>query len=224
MDGLDQLILLLPIFLFSVVAHEYAHARVAVAQGDPTPAAAGRLTLNPLPHLDLVGSLLVPAALWLLPGSFLFGWAKPVPVDAENYDDVRRGDILVSLAGVGANFALAGVLVAAAGLVARAAPALPWAAGTAEAVRSALRMGVFFNLLLGVFNLLPVPPLDGSHVMYRLLPGHLRHRYRRLGRYGVLLLLALFFVPGLMEALLAPVGALMDGADALIGLLARGRA
>ncbi len=219
MEGLDQLVLLLPIFLFSVVAHEYAHARVAVWQGDPTPAAAGRLTLNPLPHLDLVGSLLVPAALWLAPGSFLFGWAKPVPVDAGNFDDRTRGDVLVSLAGVTANFLLAGALVLAAGGLARSGTSLPMAPGTLETVRSAVRMGVFFNLLLGVFNLLPVPPLDGSHVMAHLLPGELATRYRELGRYGILVLLGLFFLPGAMEVLLAPVWALMDGADALIVLL-----
>ena len=219
MNGLDQLILLLPIFLFSVVAHEYAHARVAVWQGDPTPAALGRVTLNPFPHLDLVGSLIVPAALWLMPGSFLFGWAKPVPVDAENFDDYTRGDILVSLAGVSANFLLAGVLVLAAGGLARSGAALPMTAGTLDTVQSAVRMGIFFNLLLGVFNLIPIPPLDGSHVMVHLLPDELGARYRELGKYGLLLLLALFFLPGTMEALLSPVWALMEGADALILLL-----
>lgn len=219
MNGLDQLIVLLPIFLFSVVAHEYAHARVAVWQGDPTPAALGRVTLNPLPHLDLVGSLLVPAALWLMPGSFLFGWAKPVPVDAENFDEYTRGDILVSLAGVSANFLLAGVLVLAAVGLARSGTTLPMAAGTLDTVQSAVRMGIFFNLLLGVFNLMPVPPLDGSHVMVHLLPDELAARYRELGKYGLLLLLALFFLPGTMEAVLSPVWALMGGADALIALL-----
>lgn len=219
MDGLDQLILLLPIFLFSVVAHEYAHARVAVWQGDPTPAALGRVTLNPLPHLDVVGSLIVPAALWLMPGSFLFGWAKPVPVNAENFDESTRGDILVSLAGVTANFLLAGALVLTAGGLARSGASLPMAPGTLETVRSAVRMGVFFNLLLGVFNLLPIPPLDGSHVMYHLLPDELGSRYRQLGKYWVLLLLALLFLPGAVETVLAPVWVLMDGADAVIALL-----
>lgn len=219
MNGLDQLILLLPIFLFSVVAHEYAHARVAVWQGDPTPAALGRVTLNPLPHLDLVGSLIVPAALWLMPGSFLFGWAKPVPVNAENFDEYTRGDILVSLAGVTANFLLAGVLVLAAVGLARSGAALPMTAGTLDTVQSAVRMGIFFNLLLGVFNLLPVPPLDGSHVLIHLLPDQLAARYRELGKYGLLLLLALFFLPGMMEAVLSPVWALMEGADAVIALL-----
>lgn len=219
MDGLDQLILLLPIFLFSVVAHEYAHARVAVWQGDPTPAAVGRVTMNPFPHLDLVGSLIVPAALWLMPGSFLFGWAKPVPVNAENLDDHPLGDILVSLAGVTANFALAAVLVLAAGALARSGTSLPMAAGTLDTVQSAVRMGIFFNLLLGVFNLIPVPPLDGSHVLYHLLPEELGARYRELGKYGLLLLLGLFFLPGAVEALLSPVWALMEAADALIVLL-----
>lgn len=219
MDGLDQLILLLPIFLFSVVAHEYAHARVAVWQGDPTPAALGRVTLNPLPHLDLVGSLLVPAALWLMPGSFLFGWARPVPVDAENFDEYRRGDILVSLAGVTANFLVAAALLMVAVGLARSGSVLPMASGTLDTLLSAVRMGIFFNLLLGVFNLIPVPPLDGSHVLYHLLPVELGERYRQLGKYGMLLLIGLLLLPGLMETMLAPVWALMDGADALIVLL-----
>lgn len=219
MNGLDQLVLLLPIFLFSVVAHEYAHARVAVWQGDPTPAALGRVTLNPFPHLDLVGSIIVPAALWLMPGNFLFGWAKPVPVNAENFDDRARGDVLVSLAGVTANFLLAGALVLAAGGLARSGASLPMAAGTLDTVQSSVRMGIFFNLLLGVFNLIPVPPLDGSHVMAHLLPDELAARYRELGKYGLLLILALFFLPGAMEAVLSPVWALMEGADALILLL-----
>lgn len=219
MENLDQLVLLLPIFLFSVVAHEYAHGRVAAWQGDPTPAAAGRLTLNPIPHLDLVGSVLVPVALWFMPGSFLFGWAKPVPVDAENFEDGARGDVLVSLAGVTANFLLAGALTLAAAALAAAGTSLPLGPETLEALRGAVRLGIFFNLLLGFFNLLPVPPLDGSRVAVHLLPPGLAERYREVGRYGVLLLVALFLFPGLLDVLLAPVRGLMLGADAVIGLL-----
>lgn len=210
------LLLLLPVLIGSVVAHEYAHARVAVWQGDPTPARHGRVTWNPLPHLDLFGSFLVPVFLWMSGSGFLFGWAKPVPVVPENFREPRRGDILVSLAGVTANFALAVGLVGAAILLAWAAPPAAGDAGIVAALGRMARVGIWLNLLLGVFNLLPIPPLDGSHVLYHLLPPRLGARYREAGRYGMLLLLALFFVPGALDAALWPVDALAGLADDLI--------
>lgn len=214
------LLLLLPILLLSVVAHEYAHARVAVWQGDPTPEEHGRVTLNPIPHLDLVGSFLVPAFLWASSTGFLFGWAKPVPVEPRNFHDVRRGDILVSLAGVTANFLLAGAFVLATVVVLRAVAGPGVAAGgwADEVVRMA-RFGIWINLLLGIFNLVPVPPLDGSHVLYHLLPPEVGARYREAGRYGMLLLVALFFVPGALDVVLWPVDALTRLANELIALL-----
>lgn len=219
MSGLETLVLVLPVLLFSVVLHEWAHARAAVAQGDPTPAMLGRLTMNPVPHIDPIGSLLVPAALWLLPGGFIFGWAKPVPVNPRNYRSFRRGDILVSLAGVTANFVLA--LVCAllfAGLLRARAAGLELGAA-AGPLRSMLRFGIFINVILGGFNLLPIPPLDGSHVLYHLLPPGTGARYRELGRYSVLLLLLVFLFPPLLDAVLLPVrfltGLFMDLAFAL---------
>lgn len=211
------LLLLLPVLLVSVVAHEYAHARVAVWQGDPTPAEAGRVTLNPIAHLDLVGSFLVPAFLWLSSTGFLFGWAKPVPVVPRNFRDYRKGDILVSLAGVTANFLLAAVFVLATMVVLWLEPAGD--AGIAGHAERLARFGIWINLLLGVFNLVPVPPLDGSHVLYHLLPPDLGARYRETGKYGMLLLVALFFVPGALGVVLWPVDALAGLAYDLIALL-----
>ena len=208
--SISLLLVLMPVLLFSVVAHEWAHARVAVAQGDSTPVEAGRLTLNPIPHLSLFGSLVVPAVLWLAPGGFIFGWAKPVPVDPEQYRDTRRGDILVSLAGVTANFVLVGVGIAAWAAAAPLASADGSLAALGGTVQQMARFGVLLNLILGVFNLVPIPPLDGSHVLYRLLPERLAERYLEVGRYGVLLLVAAFLFPEMLDVVFEPVRVL-DG-------------
>lgn len=206
MERLGTLLLVLPALVVSVVAHEWAHARVAVWQGDPTPREAGRLTLNPIPHLDLWGSFLVPALLWVTPGMFIFGWAKPVPVDPGRFREPRRGDVLVSLAGVTANFLLVGAFVVLMALAARAGAggSGPLAAG-ADGLRRMARYGIFLNAVLGVFNLVPVPPLDGSHVLAHLLPRELRDGYRRLGRYSFVLLILIMFVPEILDVVLYPV-------------------
>lgn len=212
-----ELLLILPILVLSVILHEYAHARVAVAQGDRTPAAAGRVTLNPIPHFDPLGSLLVPVGLWVASGgTALFGWARPVPVNPANYEDRQRGDLLVSSAGVVTNFLLAAffvVWVIACVHMERAAPAF---ADVIGAARRTGEFGILINLLLGVFNLVPIPPLDGSHLFYYLLPRRFRDRYQSWGRYGMLLLLAILFVPGAFDVVLWPVWRLYELAGLLI--------
>lgn len=218
MEAARTFLLFLPVLLVSVVAHEYAHARVAVAQGDPTPADAGRLTLNPFPHLDPIGSLLVPVALWFSGAGFLIGWARPVPVDPGNFREYRRGDLLVSAAGVATNFALAGACVVLVVALLHLGGAEP--GGVVDTARRMARFGILLNLLLAVFNLIPIPPLDGSHLVYHALPPELGRRYLSLGRYGFLFLLVLVFVPGVLGALLAPVWVLDGWAQALIRLLA----
>lgn len=221
MGRVATLLFYLPVLLLSVTVHEYAHARVAVGQGDPTPELQGRLTLNPLRHLDPFGSLLVPLLLYLSQAGFLFGWARPVEVNPHRYEDPRRGDILVSAAGVVANFALALVFLMS---VVGAVHLLRALDGEAAAVLAygaeMARFGVALNLLLAVFNLLPVPPLDGSHLLYHALPPGLGARYREVGKYGVLLLVAAFFVPGLLGVLLYPVRVLDGWAETLIRTLA----
>ena len=204
-----ELLLFLPPLLLAVVVHEVAHAWMALRQGDDTAARLGRLTLNPLRHLEPFGSFLVPLALWATNAPFLFGWARPVPVDPRNFRDYRRGDVLVSLAGPASNFVLgAASIVAAVAFVwlGRVAPPIE---GSAAFLADMARFSVFINVLLGIFNLLPIPPLDGSHVLYHLLPPDLGRAYRHAGRFGILLLVGLFLLaPGLFEVLLWPVTAI----------------
>ena len=201
-----ELLLIGPVLLFSVVVHEVAHAWQALREGDPTARDLGRITLNPLPHLDPVGSLLVPLALYFLPGDFLFGWAKPVPVNPRNYRDYRSGDIRVSLAGIASNLCLAALCALALATVV-ALRGLPFFSGSiGVTIVEIASYGIFINLILAYFNLIPLPPLDGSHVLYHLLPPAAGARYRQMGRYGVtLLFLTVVMFPGAFAALLSPV-------------------
>ena len=219
MGPASNILLFAPILLFSVVIHEYAHARVALAEGDDTALMLGRVTLNPLRHIDPIGTVLVPLGLWAMQAGFLFGWARPVPVNPRNFRNYRRGDIRVSLAGVAANFGLAIVCTLIAIVLVRIQDAAGASAVTTALVRMA-RFGILFNLILGVFNLVPLPPLDGSHVLYHLLPPALGARYRELGRFSFVFLAAILFVPGLLDAIFYPVGVLMAAADRMIELFA----
>jgi len=172
------LILRLPVVLFSLTLHEFMHGWTASKCGDDTAQRAGRLTLNPLPHLDPIGTL----CLMFAP----IGWAKPVPVNPANYRHRRRDEILVSGAGVAANFGLAVALA----LVVRL---LVWQGiwpteGPAAVVWEMLIVGISINFALAVFNLLPIPPLDGSHILENLLPPAAAIRYAEMRRYGMYLL------------------------------------
>ena len=214
------MLLLLPVLLFSVVVHEVAHAWVARREGDDTAERLGRITLNPIPHLDLVGSILVPALLHFTGASFLFGWAKPVPVNPNNFREPVWSDIRVSLAGIVSNLILAVIcaLILAATFRLEAATGL----GALGYVAAAADYGIIINIVLAVFNLVPIPPLDGSHVVYHLLPPSLREGYRKVGGYGLLILMALFIMaPGQIWALITPPIEFLYGlASALVGVLA----
>jgi Zn-dependent protease len=194
--NLELLLLTLPVLIFSIVVHEVAHGWVALKQGDPTALMLGRITLNPLPHIDPVGSLLVPGFLALTGTGVLLGWAKPVPVNPRNYRNYKKGDILVSLAGVASNLILAFVFAFLLVGVLWLARALP---GQIEWWRTMITMfqyGVLINVLLIIFNLIPIPPLDGSHVFYYLLPPDLAVRYRAIGGYGIFIVFALLMLGG----------------------------
>ncbi len=204
--------------LFSVVAHEYAHAEAAYRQGDDTAYMLGRLTLNPLKHIDPFMTLLLPILLYVSHAGFLFGSAKPVPVNPRNYRNYRRGDIIVSLAGIGANLGLyvaSAVLFAVVGFV---GAMLPQLTGSVEVLQRMLFYGMFLNLVLAFFNLIPVPPLDGSHVFYHLLPPDAGLKYRRLYLLGFLpVLLVVWLLPGVVTVLLWPATQLMHVALSLVG-------
>ena len=198
MHTLQTILLVAPILLFSVIAHEIAHGYAALRQGDRTALDAGRLSWNPVKHIDPYMTILLPLIMFFGTSAFgrgvIFGGAKPVPVDPRNYRNIKRGDIIVSLAGVATNLVIAlvcGVAIVGVGLVARAAPMLDPTIGILQAM---LAWGVILNFSLIAFNLLPIPPLDGSHVMKYLLPRPLAIRYVQFGRYGLIVLFLLLLM------------------------------
>jgi Zn-dependent protease len=194
LGDLNNFLLAAPVLLFSMVAHEYAHGYAALKQGDPTAQQLGRLTWNPIKHIDLFLTILMPVMLyWASNGQFVFGGAKPVPVNPRNYRNYRRGDIIVSLAGIATNlllFPLCALLIVGLGLLGRA---IPPGADTLSLLQLMMVQGILFNLVLAIFNLLPIPPLDGSHVMKWLLPPAWSLRYQQLGKYGIVILLVLLW-------------------------------
>lgn len=193
-----------------MVAHEWAHAEAAYRQGDDTAYMLGRLTFNPLKHIDPFMTILLPALLLVTHAGFLFGAAKPVPVNPRNYRNYRKGDVIVSLAGIAMNLALflvCATLFALAGVVGKTVLGLEPSLGIFQ--RMAL-YGMSFNLVLAFFNLIPIPPLDGSHVLYQLLPPGAGLQYRRLYQFGFIpLFLIIAFAPVLLTPFLWPVKALL---------------
>ena len=203
---IQDVLLFVPVLLFSVIAHEYAHGYAALKQGDTTALSLGRLTWNPIKHIDPFMTILLPAILYYTTrGAVVLGGAKPVPVNPRNYRNFKRGDIIVSLAGVFVNFLLAiasMVLFVLVGLLGREAPGAETTLAIVQAMMfDALRL----NLVLLAFNLIPIPPLDGSHVMKYLLPPSWSLRYQQLGRYGiVILVLMLGFGGGFLSFWMRP--------------------
>lgn len=175
----------------SIILHEVAHGYVAYRLGDPTAKRAGRLTLNPIAHVDLVGTILLPALLIVTTGGFI-GWAKPVPFNPAYFKNKRTGELLVGIAGPATNLALAVVF----GLVIRLVPIPEGGAtiGVVSSLWSALAYVAWANLGLLFFNLVPIPPLDGSRVLQHVLPEGMRRSYQALDRYGFLILFALLYV------------------------------
>ncbi len=194
--------------LFAITVHEVAHGWVAKRLGDPTAERLGRLTLNPIKHIDPVGTVLVPALLLVL-GGFMFGWAKPVPVTWENLRHPKRDMAIVAAAGPMANFLMAIGWALLALLGTRLPPDL---AAIALPLFYMGQAGISINLVLMVLNLLPLPPLDGGRVAVGLLPGPLGWQLSRLEPYGFFILLGLL-ATGLLGRILSP---LVNGLERLV--------
>jgi len=194
-----RLVYIIPPLLLSVTVHEVAHGAVAYKLGDPTAKMAGRLTLNPIYHLDLIGSFLIPLVLFLSGSPFLFGYAKPVPVNFARLPRLERDMIWVSSAGVLANL----ILAIASGAIFRVlilSQAL-WVDSVVSPILAALvsmaAFSVLINCVLATFNLIPIPPLDGSRIVFALLPPHLKRPYAKVERYGMILIFFLLITHSL---------------------------
>lgn len=193
MSFIQNLVVWTPPVLLAVTLHEVAHGWVARVLGDHTAETLGRLSFNPLKHVDPVGTVLVPGLLYALAG-IVFGWAKPVPVNWENLRNPRRDMALVALAGPLANVVM---------LLAWAAVAKFGLSYGQEYFMAAGLAGIVINAVLIAVNLLPVPPLDGSRVVSALLPGDMALQYARIEPYGLIILLALIF-SGALDRLMGP--------------------
>ena len=187
-ERLINFLMFLPIFLLSISVHEYSHAFFANKYGDDTAKKSGRLTLNPFKHIDLVGSVIMPLAAFAS-GFALIGWAKPVPVDRRNFSDPLKNDAVVSFAGPRSNFIFSVLLfvlfIISANIFGE----------QNSIISNLLWYGVFLNVFLFAFNLLPIPPLDGSHILFDIFPNKLTAKYLNLGLYGSLLLLVFIYSP-----------------------------
>lgn len=203
-----EILIFLTSLLFSVILHEVMHGFVAERLGDSTARYAGRLTLNPVPHIDPIGTVLLPA-LMILPSLLsgaplgpIFGWAKPVPVNPLNLREGRKDMALVALSGPLTNFALA---IGATGLY--------------HVTGSSLLIApIILNLWLGILNLLPIPPLDGSKFISAFLPSHIAYQYESISKYGFLILMFLLFMPVTSDIVFTFMNGILSRALLILGL------
>ncbi len=215
MQNFGDTLLYLVALVFSVVFHEVSHGWVADRHGDPTARMMGRLTLNPVPHLDLWGSILLPGLLVLMNAPFLFGYAKPVPVDVRNLRNPRIDGLKVALVGPFSNLFLAFLCAIAFGVTFALV-------GEANALTSLFRYGLLVNCMLAIFNLLPVPPLDGSWILDHTLRGQAYETYRAIKPYGMLLLIGILLFPPLSNLLIRlPVNFVLSGFELVSMAVAR---
>lgn len=186
-EKLISFLTFLPVFFISIAVHEFAHAFAAHKYGDDTAKNLGRLTLNPLKHIDIVGTVIMPIASFAT-GFALIGWAKPVPVDRRNFKNTLKDDAVVSFAGPFSNLLLALVIYAVFLFVINF-----FSVGSFTV--NFMWYGVFLNIFLFMFNLLPIPPLDGSHILFDLFPNKITAGLLNLGLYGSIILLLFIYSP-----------------------------
>ena len=190
-----NIVISISVFTIVIVVHELAHGYVAYLLGDTTAKDAGRLTLNPIAHADPVGTILLPALLIMARSPVIFGWARPVPVNPYNFADPKKGMFLTSLAGPGANFALAVIFAVLFKTGLFPPHSVMW---------TFFLSGILISLVLGIFNLVPIPPLDGANIVASLLPEEAARSFMRLQRYGFIILIALLYL-GLFDRVILPI-------------------
>ncbi|OYD15083.1 hypothetical protein CH333_06510 [candidate division WOR-3 bacterium JGI_Cruoil_03_44_89] len=193
MQTFTQILIQLAILFFSIIVHEVSHGYAALRSGDPTAKFSGRLTLNPLPHIDIFGTIILPLVLLLTTrGRMVLGWAKPVPINPYNFREPKRDIMLVGAAGPAANIGLAIIF----SIILRIFPESGF-------FGQVLSFAVFINLLLAIFNLVPIPPLDGSRILQGFLPPDAREKYMRIEPFGFIIIFFLLFI-GLFGRILIP--------------------
>jgi Zn-dependent protease len=194
MDNPGVIIIWFVIFLLSLTVHECAHAWAAEWSGDPTGRYLGRVTLNPIPHIDPIGTIILPLMMMIY-GGWMFGWAKPVPFNPVNLRDRRKGEIIIAVAGPASNVLLVIVFGILYKVIFASSMVSPESLGEmAQPVYTMLRIGITLNIILAVFNMIPIPPLDGHHVLRNLLPDSLSESFAAaspmIGLIGMVLLIS----------------------------------
>lgn len=197
--SLTSFIASIPIFIVAIVIHEVAHGWVANKLGDPTARTLGRLTLNPMVHIDPFGTVILPILLIVMHSPVIFGWAKPVPINFFGLNNPKRDIIWVGLAGPLANIVFAFMLFILFSVLFHLLPVI-WIPLTG----SIISYSILVNLVLAAFNLIPIPPLDGSRILFGLLPTRLAVKYMRIERYGILILFLLLWF-GLIDWFVIPI-------------------
>lgn len=192
------------VFLLSLTVHECAHAWAAEQSGDPTGRYLGRITLNPIPHIDIFGTIIFPL-IAITTGGWMFGWAKPVPFNPMNLRDRKMGEIMIALAGPVSNILLAVLCIILYKIFfGGSLLSAGFAGGLNQPIAMMLQIGIYLNIILAVFNLIPVPPLDGSHVLRNLLPDSLAELYAQFPVWAGFIAIFLLVRMGVTSALISP--------------------